>query len=947
MGTMIEFKKIERKWQKRWAARKIFEADIDKKRKKFFTSNVVPYVNGDAHIGHSYTYARTDVYARFKRMQGFNVLLAQGFHATGEPIIGTVERLKRNDRSQIETYKAFGATDKDLEDFKKRGPSYVAKFWAEKIEESFKLMGFSIDWRRKFTLSVDPAFSRFVEWQYNTLRKKGYVVQGTHPVVWCPHDQSPTGDHDRLEGEGESPAEYTLLKFILDDAFLPAATLRPETIYGVTNIWLNPHADYVKIGVDGEKWIVAKEAVVKIKDQFKNVAELKEYNERMELFGRRAKNPVTNTEIPIIPSDFVDPGSATGVVMSVPAHAPYDYIALEEFKALREDERFGITKEELEPISLVVSELGGMPAKTVCEDMKISSTKQAKELDDATSVVYKKEFHTGILNDNCGPYKGVKVSEVKNSIISDFKEKNIASSFYDVNNVVCRCTTKCHVKILENQWFLKYSDAGWKELVKRCLSKMKIYPEEARNNFLATIDWMNDKACTRKSGLGTPLPWDNTWIIETLSDSTIYMAFYTIAGVINKYKIKPKKLTHEVFDYIFLGKGDQKKIAKKSGIRSSMLAAMREEFEYFYPLDFRNSAKDLVQHHLIFFMYQHTAIWHEKKWPKAIAVNGYVNVEGDKMSKSKGNMIPLRNLIHDYGADLTRINIVTSGEGIDDADWRTENLKSFRMRYEFLFDLAKNLKKSRQMKARPIDLYLTSRLQGMIKNATESFEATRFRTAVNYSLFEATNELKWYVARVGGISKADRKIVANYLSTIIRLLSPITPHICEEVWSMLGNKTFVSAEKWPKYEGRLVNGEIENGEDLVKSLLNDIREIQKLKKIRPKNVKLFVAEDWKFSIYSMVLKNKVRPVNEITKEIMSGDLRKYGNATVSFIQGLYKKINEMSPVLDKKTQVSYLNEAKSFLESEIGCTMEIIDSEKSHDQKARISMPNKPGILLE
>lgn len=944
---MVEFRDFEKKWQKKWAAKKIFEANVDKKRKKFFTSNVVPYVNGDAHIGHSYTYARTDVYARFKRMQCLNTLLAQGFHATGEPIVGTVERLKKGDKLQIDTYKAFGATDKDIEDFKKKGPVYVASFWSEKIAETFKLMGFSIDWRRKFTLSVDPAFSRFVEWQYELLRRKGYVVQGTHPVVWCPHDQSPTGDHDRLEGEGESPVEYTLLKFILDDSFLPAATLRPETIYGVTNIWLNPHADYVQILVNGERWIVAKEALIKIKDQFREVSELKEYDEKFELFGKTARNPVTGKEIPILPSDFVNPGSATGVVMSVPAHAPYDFIALEEFKKRNDDERFGITREQLEPVSLVNGETDDVPAKEICKKMGITSTKQSKELDDATGTLYKREFHSGILNENCGPYSGMKVSEIKNRVISDFKDKKVASSFYDVENVICRCTTKCHVKILENQWFLKYSDLEWKERVKECISRMKIYPEDARNNILATLDWMNDKACTRKSGLGTPLPWDKTWKIETLSDSTIYMAFYTISGLIKKHKIQPKKLAPAVFDFIFLGKGEKNKLSRISGISPKLLGLMKEEFDYFYPLDFRNSAKDLVQHHLIFMLYHHVAIWPEKKWPRAISVNGYVNVEGQKMSKSKGNMIPLRVLINDFGADLSRINIVTSGESLDDADWRAENLKSFRIRYELLFESIKALKKCKKMKKRSIDVYLESRLQSIIESATNNYEVTRFRTVVNHALFELTNELKWYITRVGGIQNGNRETLNKLLSAAVLLLCPITPHFSEEAWSALGNKGFASLECWPKAEKRLVNQSVEENEQLVKSLIDDIREIQKLKKMRPVKVKIFIADDWKFSLHSTILKNKGRPMNEITKEIMAGDLKKYGNATVAFIQSLYKKINEIKPVPTKENQLSYIENASSFLRNEIGCDIEIVNADNSPDLKAKNAMPGKPGILLE
>src|SRR3989338_483163 len=109
----MDFQKIEKKWQNKWDKAKIFEADVDLKKKKFFTSLIIPFVNGNIHIGHSFTYTRSDVYARFKRMQGFNTLLAQGFHATGEPILGTIERLKEKDQSQIDTFLLFGATKKD------------------------------------------------------------------------------------------------------------------------------------------------------------------------------------------------------------------------------------------------------------------------------------------------------------------------------------------------------------------------------------------------------------------------------------------------------------------------------------------------------------------------------------------------------------------------------------------------------------------------------------------------------------------------------------------------------------------------------------------------------------------------------------------------------------------------------------------------------------------
>ena len=938
---MLDFGALDKKWQTKWAAAKLFDVDPDKRR-KFFTSNVIPYVNGNVHIGHSYTFTRTDAYARFKRMQGFNTLMAQGFHATGEPILGTVERLKKGDQSQIDTYKLFGATNRDLEAFKKKGPKYVAEFWTKKITDSFHSIGYSIDWRRAFTLSIDPQFSRFVEWQYNTLRKKGYVVQGTHPVVWCPKDQSPTGDHDRLRGEGESPVEFTLIKFSHLGYILPAATLRPETLYGVTNIWLNPDAGYVELGVDDERWIVSKDAAEKLKDQMKNVKTIGGFDVR-ELLGKRCTEPLGNREIPILPSKFVDPENGTGVVMSVPAHAPYDWIAIKELIDSDELQIYGFEKSDLEPISVVQAEgFGELPAKEISDRMEIKNLSEVDKLDEATALLYKKEFHTGVLK-NCGQYSGLKVSESKEKLTIDFIDRGIAHIMWEINDVICRCTTKCHVKILENQWFLKYSDEEWKRKVRYCLSKMTIYPEEAKNNFENTVDWLKDKACARKSGLGTYMPWDKEWLIETLSDSTIYMAYYTIAHIIRKNKIPAAALSDEVFDYVFLGKGLPKVVAKNAKIRLALLMAMKKDFDYFYPLDIRNSGKDLVQNHLTFYIFHHTALWPESKWPKCIAVNGFVNVEGEKMSKSKGNIIPLKDLVDQHGADMVRINIACSSEGLDDADWREEAIKSYRSRYEFLLNTIKGIKKFKKTSMDWPELYLQSRVQRHIETSTGFFEQLMFRSAVQSALFDATNDLKWYLRRTD--KNANRKVLNGYLENMIKLIGPFTPHVCEEFWKMLGNKGFVSTAEWPIPDNNKISIEAEIGEELIRKTLSDVEEVKKIAKITPKKITLFVAEDWKFRVYQKVLRNKTGDVNAITKEIMSSG--SYGKATVVFIQGLYKRLNELHPVLPRSRQFSLLEDAKQFIEKETGCKIEIEDADKTENPKGKSSTPGKFGIFME
>ncbi len=213
----------------------------------------------------------------------------------------------------------------------------MAQYYTDSGRSALKRLALSIDWRREFhTTDLEPTFNKFVLWQYNRLRQKGYVTRGTHPVVWCPRDQSPTGDHDRLEGQGVQWEEFTLVMFKLEgtDFFLPAATFRPETIFGVTNLWLNPASDYCEIVVDGKrKWIVSAEAAEKLKDQLHSIEILRRFKGR-ELIGKSVLNPLKEkTSLPILPADFVDADNGTGVVYSVPAHAPMDYVALRDLKS--------------------------------------------------------------------------------------------------------------------------------------------------------------------------------------------------------------------------------------------------------------------------------------------------------------------------------------------------------------------------------------------------------------------------------------------------------------------------------------------------------------------------------------------------------------------------------------------------------------------------------------
>ena len=957
-------RQIEEKWREAWEREKIFEADPDPSRKKCFVTFPYAYMNGPLHVGHAFTATRVDAYARFKRMQGYNVLFPWAWHWTGGPLGGASERVKLGDEDFIRVLRDVDRVpEEDLKRFV--DPAYMAAYYTEESREAVRRIGFSVDWRREFhTTSLCPTFSKFIEWQYKRLREKGYVVKGTHPVVWCPHCKSPTGDADRQEGEGVSPEEYTLIKFKIEDAYLPAATFRPETIYGVTNMWINPKATYVKAQVNDEKWIISEKAADKLKEQQRKVMIISRFKGR-EIIGKNFVNPINGKELPILPGWFVSPEHATGVVYSVPAHAPYDWVALRDLQKKPESlKEFGIESavvKNIVPISMIqVEGFGEYPAVAIVDRLRVKDQYDPKA-EEATKLLYKKEFHGGILKKICGEYAGRKVYEVKDRLIEDFKEKNIADSMYDLPQpVVCRCLTPCIVKMLENQWFLKYSDEAWKEKARTALRGASVYPESAVQWFLNVIDWLREWACARKTGLGTPLPWSPDWIVETLSDSTVYMAFYTINKHIKQHNIKPEQLTTEVFDHIFYDRGNPEKVAGKSGIDSNVLKDMRREFLYWYPVDLRNSAKELVPNHLTFFLFHHTALFPEHL-PKAIGVNGMLMIEGEKMSKSKGNLIPLRSVLDEYGADPTRCALLLCAEDMDDPDWRRENVRDIRNKLESFYNLANSIVEAAEedKKTSHLDEWLISTLQHRIRKVTESMKIMKTRTATENAFFEVWNDIRWYKRRK---EKGNSEILKQALETWIRLLTPFAPHICEEIWNKMGKESFISLAKWPEYDEDKLNAKAEETEELIKKVLEDTLNILRATKMVPKKICYYSAAPWKWKVYLKALEESVPTkvgLSALMKELMKDpELKKAAKDVAKFTSQIIDEVNQMPE--DKKNRglrIGIMNEnqalkqAEDFFEREFNAEVYTYseDDIQRYDpkKKAGLARPWRPAIYIE
>lgn len=950
-----KLKVLEDKWMERWLRDKLFEADPDTSKPKFFVTFPYPYVNGLAHLGGAFTILRVDITARYKRMRGYNVLFAQGWHATGGPIVSSALRVREGDIKKISDLISMGVPQDNILKF--ANPEYWVEYFTKEWKKDLIKYGLSIDWRREFyTTYLNPYYSRFIEWQYFQLMDKGLIGKGTHPVVWCPKECKVVGDHDRPdEYAGISFVDAVIIKFKLDDgSVIPTLTFRPETVYGVTNIWVHPEVDYILASVNGENWILSRCMIDELRDQG-YIVEVKGFVKSLDLIGRMVYNQVTNSWIPILPANFVDSDIGTGIVMSVPAHAPYDYIALDEFKRNPNQLlKYGIPIDvikNINPIPLIKLEgYSEFPAKDAVLSRGIKSQCEVSKLDDATSEIYSKEYYKGVLLENTGPWAGRIVCEVKEEIIKWLELNGLAIRVYTLSTkVYCRCGCRTHVKIVTDQWFLLYSNPYWKKSTIEWIDQMNLYPEEIRGELKKTIMNLRDWAFTHKGELGTKLPWDPDWVIESLSDSTIYMAYYPLAKYLQhpeKYGIKPEQLKTEFFDYVFLGIGDVFEVSKSTGIPVELLNEIRNEFTYWYPVDLRNSGKDLLYNHLVFFVMHHIAIFSREHWPKGISINGWIMVGGERMSKSKGNFILLRDAIDIWGTSAVRWAEVMAG-----ADSTLEDPN-----FEFsIADVAvneilgwmnfacKNYGSGRLSKLK-IDEWFESILNRTIKNTTELMDKTMYKSALLEGYYNLQNKFKWYLRRA---EIPNRDLLKNFIEVQTLILAPFIPHIADEIWEAIGKNGYASIHPWPKYDESKIKHEIELAEEIVIKVLEDCRELIRLLK-QAKTIRITTASKWKYD-FIFEVKNYVKSGVKLSDAIRSTIKKMQLDPKMcsQLSQSIAKNPEILELLISADIEYSILKEAEQFFSKELNVNVIVENEDEGISPKKNSAIPSRPAIYIE
>ncbi|KAL5966517.1 Leucine--tRNA ligase cytoplasmic [Taenia solium] len=859
-------------------------SSLGAQKEKYFVTFPYPYMNGRLHIGHAFSIMKGEYAAGFQALKGKVVLWPMGFHCTGTPIRASADKLAREielfgcpphfptadretaksdeskpeviDKSKSKKSKAvaksggmkyqwqimesMGIPEEEIPNF--TDPNYWLEYFPLWCMRDLRRLGLKTDWRRSFvTTDANPYYDSMVRWQFLHLRKRDKVAYGKRYTIFSPKDNQPCMDHERTVGEVCFLTEMVVFSSILTEVlkqnekvYLLAATLRPETMYGQTNCWLHPTIEYAVVRSKrfSSLFILTHRAALNMAyqdlldpEQPGGVDVLTTLTGE-ELFGLRLKAPLSvyKDGIYTLPMLSITSTKGTGVVTSVPSDSPDDFATLRDLKnkkAFRE--KYNIADEMVLPFELVeiieTPGLGKLAAPKVVEEMKITSQNDRDKLQEAKEKIYKLGFYDGVLL--MGTHAGEKIQNARKLIQHELIEENLALIYYEPEKPVVTRSGDDAVVSLCNQWYLDYGKKDWKAETRKALAAVKI-AEEARNNIDATLDWLQEHACSRTYGLGTRLPWDENWIIESLSDSTIYMAYQTIAHLLHggnldgssrgSLNIYPEHMTPGVWDYVFLGKGDPAKLASEryTTVTVASLQRLRNEFLYWYPVDLHVSGKDLLPNHLTYYLYNHVAMWPEEPqlWPKGIRANGLLLLNSEKMSKSTGNFLTLSDAIDKYSADGLRLALADAGDTLEDANMEESMAEAGLLRLYSLYEwITTNIQALKNPTAAGFrtgalnlhaDKVFENDLRRTVVAADEHYSAQNYKEALRVVFYEfiACKDRYREVCQKRGMHT---NLISQYIDLQTILLSPICSHVCEHIWrNLLGHKESIFKSTWPK-----------------------------------------------------------------------------------------------------------------------------------------------------
>jgi len=318
------------------------------------------------------------------------------------------------------------------------------------------------------------------------------------------------------------------------------------------------------------------------------------------------------------------------------------------------------------------------------------------------------------------------------------------------------------------------------------------------------------------------------------------MVLYTIADIIRAHALTREQLNQTFFDYVLLGKGTVTAAAKSTHVPVAVLEELRKAYTYWMPMDHRHTFVLHLSNHLSFMLFAFAGIFPPHDWPKKISFHGLIISGGAKMSKSKGNVITILHIKEHYGADVFRFYMTSATSLEGTFDWRESEAENARKTIERLFnEMQEAVTFRKKGSVRPL---FVSKFHSLLKSARERIESMKLREYNSAVVFEMLR-----IVKDAKLTLGKEELYAFYdliIEDWIKLVSPVCPHLAEELWARARKEGFVSVAPWPAHDEERIDLKLEAFEQAVEKTVSDVlnvlRIVREKSKKEPKQVYLYI-----------------------------------------------------------------------------------------------------------
>lgn len=764
MNEKYNFAEVEKKWQKEWADSDIYKVTEDESKEKYYVLEMFPYPSGKLHMGHVRNYSIGDVLARYKTMEGYNVLHPMGYDAFGLPAENAA--IKHGVEPAKWTYENM-----------------------DEMTQQLKELGLSYDWDRSLA-TCKPDYYRWMQWIFIQFYNKGLAYKKENPVNWCPSCQTVLANEQVVDGKcercgslvgkkslsqwyfkitdyaerlldgldnlpgwpnkvklmqrnwiGRSEGAEARFKIEGFDKELEIFTTRPDTIYGTTFMVLAPEHPFVKELVEGTEY---EKAVDEYLDKVQHMSEIERTSTTAEktgvFIGRYCINPVNGAKVPIFISDYVLMGYGTGAIMGVPAHDQRDFDFAKKF--------------DLEIIPVVDPQN---------PEIDVNNLKEA--------------FAAEGKMINSGEFDGMDNQEAIEKVTAKLEKEGLGKKT------------------------VNYKLRDW------LISRQRYWGTPIPMIYCDDCGWVPEK----EENLPVMLPTDVEFTGKGESPLTTSKIFAEVTCPNCGKKARREMDTMDTFldsSWYFLRYCDA---------NNDKEAFNKDKAKYWMNVDQYIGGVEHAILHLMYARFFQMAFYdlglveHTEPFQNLLT-QGMVIKDGRKMSKSIGNVVTPAEIIEKYGADTARLFILFAAPPEKELDWSDAGVEGsfrfinrvYKMVYEFVRDYG-DVKADSSVKSdadKELNFVLNSTIKKVGSDIGDRFN---FNTAIA-SIMELVNTMYKYKER----EEFNAPLFRDVVEKLILMMAPFTPHLCEEMWHGAGYEESVHLQKWPKAdESALVKDTVE------------------------------------------------------------------------------------------------------------------------------------------